>query len=320
MQYATERSKFRYSVYAKQITIDTTSVGQKRLIKLVTMMAGRKGGRFKAALPKVSFMRRKVESTEPKESEAAFSIIKDDAEDAENAPEVEEAPRQMTLDYLLGAMPQPDQRIKEGKIYKHGMDAKFHERYLILTIDALFLASSMDSESIKDCIPLCEIITIKMPDDSNESPEMKLLSDLSDQAMSSFEIQTRADGDCSGVSYIFAAADAATSREWLKEVVDSMHKQRARYEALQRMSGFRRLQRRARRIYNSMAVQMTVALLVFLNFLATAAQAEVGLSLRPASPIRRTRFCFVGARRQESLARIRATRPSVRVAPGRAGE
>ena len=61
----------------------------------------------------------------------------------------------------------------------------------------------------------------------------------------------------------------------------ALHRLRARLEQMQRISSFTIYQRRARRAYNSMPVQMTVAALVFLNFLATAAQVR---GLPPFSP------------------------------------
>lgn len=242
-------------------------------------MIARKGGRFKAAMPKMSFMTRKAEQSKSDDG-VLLSIPVDDEESAENAPQIEEAPRKMTLDYLLGAMPPPAQRLKEGKICKHGMDGAFHVRYLVLTADALFLASDKDAESIKDCIPLLEITTVKMSDESPNGPEIKLLADP-EESKTSLEIQTHPEGVCSGVSYIFAADDPAETREWIRALGAAMKKERARLEAQNRASGFRRLQRKARCIYNSMPVQMSVALLVFLNFIATAAQAEVGWPHHP---------------------------------------
>jgi hypothetical protein len=239
-------------------------------------MIARKGARFKAGLPQMSFMRRKAEQGEMKGNKLLYRAQKDgeDEESSENSPQIEEAPRKMTLDYLLGAMPQPAQRLKEGKIHKHGMDGQFHERYLVLTADALFLAAGKDADSIKDCIPLCEIVTVKMSDESPNEEEIKLLADPT-ESKSSFEIQTNPEGVCSGVSYIFAADSPSATREWIAELLPAMKREHARLEALNRMSGFRQIQRKARRLYNSMPVQMTVALLVFLNFIATAAQAEV---------------------------------------------
>lgn len=159
------------------------------------MMAGRKGGRFKAALPKVSFMQRKPEE-QVKPKETLQLTIKNEPDEVEQVLPLEDAPRQMTLDYLLGSMPKPEQRIKEGSVQKLGMDGVFHDRYIVLTAQAVFLARSKDAESIKDCIPLCEIATIRVPDPSAPGSDVQLADE---EPISTFEIQTRLEGDCSGV-------------------------------------------------------------------------------------------------------------------------
>jgi hypothetical protein len=185
-------------------------------------------------------------------------------------------------------MPQPEQRLMEGDVQKHGMDGALHKRYLVLTDDALFIASGKDAESIKDCIPLYEVVSVQQAGASTDAGDLALALDSErkaagggdttreeedDGALSTtFEIHTRQDGDCSGVSYLFTADSPEAGRAWRLAAHAALHRLRARLELLQRTSLFIIYQRRARRIYNSMTVQMTVAALVFLNFLATAAQ------------------------------------------------
>ena len=203
------------------------------------------------------------------------------------------APRQMTLDYLLGSMPQPEQRLMEGRVQKHGMDGALHARFLVLTADALFISSSNDSKTIKDCIPLLEVVSVQASG-AAASGDLTLAIDSGRKAacggetareeetggpqFSAFEVYTRKDGDCSGVSYHFTAESPEAGRAWRLAAEAALHRLRARLEKLQRISPFTIHQRRARRAYNSMAVQMTVAALVFLNFLATVAQVR-GFSL-----------------------------------------
>ena len=197
----------------------------------------------------------------------------------------------MTLDYLLGSMPQPEQRLKEGDVQKHGMDGALHTRYLILTSDAFFIASGKDAEIIKDCIPLLEVVSVR-PAGAPTDGDLSLALDSERKAAggrdtareeddggapcAAFEIHTRKDGDCSGVSYLFTAESPEAGRAWRLAADAALHRLRARLDLLQRTSLFTIYQRRARRAYNSMTVQMTVAALVFLNFLATAAQVPHG--------------------------------------------
>jgi hypothetical protein len=216
------------------------------------------------------------QSEEETESEESDTII---------LPDV--APRQMTLDYLLGTMPQPEQRLMEGNVQKHGMDGALHARHLVLTADAFFIASSKDGKTIKDCIPLLEIIAMHQSGGSAggdlalalesgqhvaDGEETALEGGNCGPPCAAFEIHTRQDGDCSGVSYLFTTESPQACRAWRLAAEAARNRLRAHLERIQRISSFTIYQRRARRAYNSMAVQMTVAALVFLNFLATAAQ------------------------------------------------
>ena len=211
-------------------------------------MIGRKGARFKAVLPTISFMRRKnTQQNEPKD--ATISETNDSREEMEDPQSTEEVPRKMTLDYLLGSVPRPEQRLKEGSVQKHGMDGAFHARYIVLTADALFIASSKDADSIKDCIPLLEIVTIKTAD--LPAGDLKLASCGDEGTASAFEVQTRTTGDCSGLSYIFSAGDEEATRAWAVELEHALRRLHARLEAEQRLSGFVRMQRRVRRVYQA---------------------------------------------------------------------
>jgi hypothetical protein len=210
-----------------------------------------------------------------------------DSEESDGVVLPDEAPRQMTLDYLLGSMPKPERRLMEGNVQKHGMDGALHARYLVLTDDALFIAGGKDAESIKDCIPLLEVVSVRASG-APAGGDLTLALDSGrklaggdetareeldgGQPCAAFEIQTRKDGDCSGVSYLFTAESAEAGRAWRLAADAALHHMRARLEKMMRISSFTIYQRHARRVYNSMAVQMTVAALVFLNFLATAAQ------------------------------------------------
>ena len=211
-------------------------------------MIGRKGARFKAVLPTISFMRRKnTQQNEPKD--ATISETNDSREEMDDPQSTEEVPRKMTLDYLLGSVPRPEQRLKEGSVQKHGMDGAFHARYIVLTADALFIASSKDADSIKDCIPLLEIVTIKTAD--LPAGDLKLASCGDEGTASAFEVQTRTTGDCSGLSYIFSAGDEEATRAWAVELEHALRRLHARLEAEQRLSGFVRMQRRVRRVYQA---------------------------------------------------------------------
>jgi hypothetical protein len=209
-----------------------------------------------------------------------------DPEESDESSLPDEAPRQMTLDHLLGSMPKPELRLMEGNIHKRGMDGALHARYLVLSADALFIASGKDAESIKDCIPLLEVIAVRASDTHTGDLDLVLNSErkaIGEGGIASeeegggppslaFEIHTRKDGDCSGVSYLFIAESAEACQAWRLAANAALHRLRARLDQIQRISKFTIYQRRARRVYNSMPVQMTVAGLVFLNFLATAAQ------------------------------------------------
>ena len=145
----------------------------------------------------------------------------------------------MTLENLLGEMPKTELRLFEGEVDKHGMDGERHPHILVLTSEALFLASVRDLSTIKDTIPLLEVVEVRSSQSNMEDTG----------SGTSFEVHFRVTGNNLGVSYIFSCSNSSMGK-WIENIDRVLQLRRARWERDLQLSGLVRLQRRVRRLYN----------------------------------------------------------------------
>jgi hypothetical protein len=179
------------------------------------------------------------------------------------------APRKITLKSLLGSLPPVDERIRQGHLQKKALDGKFYERTVILSKNALYLTDSA-ADSVKDSLPLFEITEIHFFE--NEATDMNEL--LQEAPDCSLVIYTDEAGHNSGNTYIFMG-QPEDLRSWYTAISDARTTAIALHERLAKISILGKAQHHIKAAYNVPLVQQGVAALVFLNFISTAAQAEL---------------------------------------------
>ena len=181
----------------------------------------------------------------------------------------QDVPRKITVRHLVGGLPHPDLRLKQGQLQKQGLDGKFSEKVIILTKKSLIL-TDVSVDYVKDSVPLHEIVELKI-----EMPDAADMASLLNTNPSTYlAIYTDEEGHNSGATYLFLAPPADL-QSWHGAIAQARRAALAVHERLAQPSLIARARRRLRAAHESKGVQRGVAALVFLNFLSTAAQAEL---------------------------------------------